>query len=324
MPEITFLEAIRQGMYEELKRDEKVVMMGEDIGHFGGPFKVSKGFLEEFGPKRIMDTPISESAFVGVAVGAALYGLRPIVEIQFIDFIACAFNQICNYAAKNRYRWGGPTPLVIRGPAGAGNRAGPFHSQMPEMWFARNAGLKVVVPGTPYDAKGLIKAAVRDPDPVIYIEHKNLYRRIKGEVPADDYIVPLGQANIVKPGNDMTLVTYGAMLHLALEAEKTLAQEGISVEIIDLRTIVPLDSKTVIESVKKTNRLLIVHEDVRMGGIAGEVGMRVMEEAFEYLDCPIVRITAQDTPVPQSPPLEDFYLPKISDILKAARKMKKY
>jgi 2-oxoisovalerate dehydrogenase E1 component beta subunit len=324
MPEMTFLDAIRQGLYEELKRDERVVMLGEDIGTFGGPFKVTRGFIEEFGPKRIMDTPISESAMVGFATGAALFGMRPIVEIQFIDFIACAFNQIVNYAAKNRYRWGGATPLVIRGPAGGGNRAGPFHSQMPEMWFARTAGLKVVVPGTPEDAKGLIKSAVRDPDPVIFIEHKNLYRRIKGEVPDTDYTVPLGRARIARAGTDITVATYGAMLHLALEAAAALVPEGISLEVIDLRTIVPLDSKAVVESVKKTSRLMIVHEDVRMGGVAGEIAMRVMEEAFEFLDCPIVRVTSQDTPVPQSPPLEDYYLPQKEEIVEAARKMKRY
>lgn len=324
MAEISYLEAIRQGIYEEMKRDPRVFCIGEDIGTLGGPFRVTRGFLEEFGPERVIDTPICESAFVGFSIGAALYGLRPVVEMQFMDFVACAFNQIVNYAAKNRYRWGAGTGLVIRGPAGAGNRAGPYHSQMPEMWFARTAGLKVVVPATPYDAKGLIKAAIRDPDPVIFLEHKNLYRRIRGDVPDTDYIVPLGQARIAREGRDVTLVTYGAMLHVALKAAETLEAEGTSVEVIDLRSIVPLDGRTIVDSVRKTNRLIVLHEDVRMGGIAGEIAMRVMEEAFDELAAPIVRITAPDTPVPQSPPLEDAYLPGEHDVLETVRKILQY
>ncbi len=323
MPVMTFLDAIRQGLYEEMRRDKRVFCIGEDIGQFGGAFKVTRGFLDEFGPERVIDTPICESAFIGFSTGAAIFGMRPVVEIQFIDFIACGFNQIVNYTAKSRYRWGAGVPLVIRGPCGAGNRTGPFHSQVPEMWFSHTPGLKVVFPATPYDAKGLIKSAVRDDDPVIFLEHKNLYRRIKGDVPDNDYTVPLGKANIVREGTDITLVTYGAMLHRVLEAMETLEKE-MSVEVIDLRTIYPLDRETVIESVKKTSKVMIVHEDNMTGGIGGEIVATICENCFEYLDGPPVRITAPDTPVPQSPPLEDFYLPKVQDVIDCARKLSAY
>ena len=323
MPTMTFLDAIRLGIYEELKRDEKVFCIGEDIGNFGGAFKVTRGFLEEFGPQRVIDTPISESAFIGFSSGAAMFGLRPVIEIQFIDFIACGFNQIVNFAAKCRYRWGAGIPIVIRGPCGAGNRAGPFHSQVPEMWFAHTPGLKVVFPATPYDAKGLIKASIRDDDPVIFLEHKHLYRKIKDEVPFDDYIVPLGKAKIVREGSDLTIVTYGATLHTALEALKTLDQE-MSIELIDLRTIYPLDREKVIESVKKTNKIIILHEDIQTGGIGGELVATICENCFEYLDGPPVRITSPDTPVPQAPTLEDYYLPKVQDVIDCTRKLAAY
>ena len=323
MAVITFLDAIKQGIHEEMRRDNKVFCIGEDIGKFGGAFKVTKGFLDEFGPDRVVETPISESAFIGFSSGAALFGLRPVIEIQFIDFIACGFNQIVNFAAKCRYRWGAGIPIVIRGPCGAGNRAGPFHSQVPEMWFSHTPGLKVVFPGTPYDAKGLIKSAIRDDDPVIFLEHKYLYRRIKDEVPSDDYVVPLGKANVVREGSDLTLVTYGAMLHTALKALETLDQE-MSVEVIDLRTIYPLDRETIFTSVKKTSKLIVLHEDIQTGGIGGEIVATICENCFEYLDGPPVRITAPDTPVPQAPTMEDFYLPNVQDVIDCARKLAAY
>ncbi|MBI4242589.1 MAG: alpha-ketoacid dehydrogenase subunit beta [Planctomycetes bacterium] len=324
MRSLTYLEAIREGLLQEIKRDKKVFMLGEDIGHFGGPFKVTQGFLEEFGQKRIIDTPICESGFIGFAVGAALFGLRPVVEIQFFDFVACGFNQIVNYAAKCKYRWGANVPLVIRGPMGAGNRAGPFHSQSEEIWFGHTPGLKVVMPATPYDAKGLIKAAIRDNDPVIYFEHKNLYRRIRGEVPEEDYIVPIGKAKVVQEGKDITIVTYGAMLHKVLEVIKEKELADISCEVVDLRTIYPLDTETIINSVKKTSRLLTVHEDSKTFGPAGEITQRVCEYAFDYLSAPPVRATSIDTPIPQSPTLEDRYLPSNTDIKKAIRKILDY
>lgn len=324
MRTLTYLEAISEGLREELRRDSNVIMLGEDIGHFGGPFKVTQGFIQEFGEKRIIDMPIAESGFIGFANGCALAGLRPVVEIQFIDFIACGFNQIVNFAAKCMYRWGANVPLVIRGPMGAGNRAGPFHSQSPEIWFAHTPGIKVVMPATPYDAKGLIKAAVRDNDPVIFLEHKHLYRKIRGEVPEGDYIVPIGQANVVREGKDLTIVTYGAMLHRTLEAiaDEKLAQS--SIEVIDLRTIYPLDTQTIIESVKKTGRIIIVHEDNKTYGPAGEITQRVCEHAFEYLSAPPVRVASIDTPIPQSPTLEDRYLPSHDNIKTAVESVLKY
>lgn len=311
-------------MLEELERDERVLVMGEDVGHFGGPFKVTKGFYEKFGRERVIDCPISESAIIGFATGAAMAGLRPIVEMQFIDFVTCGFNQLVNFAAKARYRWGQGVPLVVRGPSGAGNRAGPFHSLTPEMWFAHTAGLKVVCPATPYDAKGLIKAAVRDPDPVVYLEHKYLYRRIKDEVPADDYIVPIGKGRVVKEGKDISVITYGMMLHRCLEANQRLAQDGIDVEIIDLRTINPLDEELIIDSVRKTGKAVVVHEDVRMGGVGGEVIARICARAWEFLDSPPIRVTSADTPVPQSPPLEDAYLPSVEQIYDAVKTMARF
>lgn len=322
MAQMTYLEAIRQGLWEEMERDERVCIFGEDIGAFGGPFKITKGFIEKFGDKRVVDMPIAEAGFVGVATGAAIYGMRPVVEFQFIDFIPCAFNMIVNMAAKYRFRIGDPVPMVIRGPCGAGHRTGPYHAQHPEMWFVKTPGLKVVCPATPADAKGLIKAAIRDDDPVIYLEHKGLYRKIKDEVPDGEQLVPLGKARVVREGRDVTLVTYGAQLYTALEALKRL--EDVSVELIDLRSLVPLDQETILQSVRKTNRLIILHEDSRTGGIAGEIAMRVMENAFDSLAGPIVRITSQDCPVPQAGILEDEYLPQVEDVEKAVRKLMRF
>lgn len=324
MSQITYLEAIRQGIWEEMERDDRVFILGEDVGTYGGAFKVTQGMLERFGADRVLDTPISESAIVGAAIGASYMGLRPIVEMQFIDFISCAFDQITSFAAKSRYRWGAGVPIVIRGPSGGGVHGGPFHSQNPEMHYVHTPGLKVVAPSTPYDAKGLIKAAIRDEDPVIYLEHKFLYRRIKEELPEGDYVVPLGKAVIRRQGRDLTAITYGAMVYTTLEAAGELEKEGIDLEVIDLRSLQPLDKETILESVKRNNKVFIVHEDTRIGGIAGEIAAIVNEEVFEYLDGPVLRVTAPDTPVPYSPPLEESFLPKVSDVLNTARKLAAY
>jgi 2-oxoisovalerate dehydrogenase E1 component beta subunit len=324
MPVLTYLEAIRQGLWEEMERDERVFLLGEDIGVYGGAFKVTEGFLERFGEERVIDTPISEAAIVGAAIGAALVGLRPVAEMQFIDFISIAFDQLTNFAAKCRYRWGAAVPIVVRGPCGGGVHGGPFHSQNVEAYFFHTPGLKIVEPATPYDAKGLIKAAIRDDDPVLYFEHKYLYRRIRGEVPEDDYIVPIGKADVKRPGRDVTVLTYGWMLHKSLEAADLVAAEGIEVEVVDLRTLLPLDDETILSSVAKTGRAVIVHEDTRTGGIAGEIAMRINERIFEYLEAPVVRVTAPDTPIPFSPPLEEFFLPQVEEIVQAIRWVANY
>ena len=324
MAAVTYLEAIRQGIWEEMERDSSVFVLGEDVGIYGGAFKLTEGMLERFGEDRVVDTPISESAIVGAAIGAALMGMRPIAEMQFADFISCAFDQITNFAAKCRYRWGAGVPMVIRGPSGGGIHGGPYHSQNPEMHYVHTPGLKVVAPSTVYDAKGLIKAAIRDEDPVVYFEHKFLYRRLKEELPKGDWTVPIGKADVKRAGSDISVITYGAMVHLALEAAATLANDGIELEVVDLRTLFPLDKERILESVKKTNKVILLHEDVRTGGIAGELAAIIAEEAFEYLDGPIMRITAPDTPVPYSPPLEEFFLPKTSDIIRVARQLAAY
>jgi len=324
---VTFLEAIREGILEEMQRDERVFLMGEDIGVYGGAFKMTEGLLEKFGENRVIDCPISEIGFTGAAAGAAHMGMRPVVEMQFIDFISCAYDMITNYIATSRYRGTGPQPLVIRGPSGGGVRGGPFHSQNPEAAFFHTPGLKIVYPSTAYDAKGLIKSAIRDDDPVLFFEHKWLYRRpqLREVLPAEEYTVPIGKARTHREGTDLTIVTYAAMVHKSMEAAERLEQEdGLSVEIIDLRTILPLDEDAILESVKKTNRLLIVHEDTRTGGIAGEIAMRVNEKAFEWLDAPILRVTALDAPVPYSPPLEDEFLPQADDVVAAARYLAGY
>ncbi|MBZ5628288.1 MAG: alpha-ketoacid dehydrogenase subunit beta [Acidobacteriia bacterium] len=324
MPEVTYLEAIRQGIWEEMERDPSVFCIGEDIGVYGGAFKVTEGFVDRFGPERIIDTPIAESAIVGAAFGASLTGMRPVAEFQFMDFIGCAFNQIVNMVAKAHFRWGAPAPLVLRGPSGGGVHGGPFHSQNPEAWFVHVPGLKVVCPATAYDAKGLIKSAIRDNNPVIFFEHKFLYRRIKEELPEGDYTVPLGKARVARAGRHVSVIAYAAMVHTALEAAATLAKEGIELEVVDLRTLLPLDREAIAATVKKTNRAIVLHEDVRTGGIAGEVAAIINEEAFDWLDAPIVRITAKDTPVPFSPPLEDWFLPKAEDVVRAARRLMAY
>ena len=324
MPTVTYLEAIRQGIWEEMERDPGVFCLGEDIGIYGGAFKVTDGFIHRFGPERVIDTPIAESAIVGAAFGAALTGLRPVAEFQFMDFIGCAFNQITNMVAKAHFRWGAPAPLVIRGPSGGGVHGGPFHSQNPEMYFVHTPGLKVVCPGTAYDAKGLVKSAIRDNNPVIFFEHKFLYRRIKEELPADEYTVPIGKARIARSGRDISVITYAAMLHVALEAAEILAKEGIELEVLDLRTLLPLDRAAIAETVRRTNKVIILHEDTKTGGIAGEVTAIINEEAFDELDGPIVRIASHDSPVPFSPPLEEYFMPKVADVVREARTLKQY
>ncbi len=320
----TYVEAIKQGIREEMSADDRVFVLGEDVAVYGGAFKVTAGLLKEFGEDRVIDTPISESAIVAAAIGAGIMGMRPVAEMQFADFISCAFDQITNFAAKCRYRWGAGVPIVVRGPSGGGIHGGPFHSQNPEMYFVHTPGLKVVCPATAYDAKGLIKAAIRDPDPVIYFEHKYLYRRIKEELPAEDYIVPLGEAAVRRAGSDISVITYGAMVFVAMDAAKELEKEGIDLEVIDLRSLMPWDREKVLESVKKTSKVILLHEDTRTGGFAGEMAAVIAEDAFEYLDGPIRRITAPDTPVPYSPPLEEFFLPQVSDVVRVARELNDY
>ena len=320
----TYVDAIREGLREEMARDERVFLIGEDIGVYGGAFKVTDGLVGEFGEERVIDTPISETAIVGAAVGAAMMGMRPVAEMQFIDFISCAFDMITNFAAKSRYRTGVGVPLVIRGPSGGGVHGGPFHSQNPEAYFAHTPGLKVVQPATAYDAKGLIKAAIRDDDPVLFFEHKFLYRRIKEELPTEDYVVPIGKAAVRRPGRDLTIVTYGAMLWTALEAAKTLEAEGIDAEVVDLRTLFPMDEETVLDSVAKTNKAILLHEATRTGGIGAEIAAVLSERCFEYLDGPLVRVTAPDTPVPYSPPLEEAFLPNAEKVCRAARALAAY
>jgi 2-oxoisovalerate dehydrogenase E1 component beta subunit len=321
MPEVTYLEALKQGLWEEMERDERVFLLGEDIGAYGGAFKVTDGFLERFGAKRVIDTPISEAAIVGAAAGAAHMGLRPVAEMQFIDFISCAYDMLTNYVATARYRAGLATPLVVRGPSGGYVRGGPFHSQMPEAAFFHTPGLKLVAPATARDAKGLIKAAIRDDDPVLYFEHKYLYRRIKEELPeGEEILTPIGKARVARAGTDLSIITWSATLWKVLEAAEQLERDdGVAVEVLDLRTLLPMDDDAITATVKKTNRVLIVHEDTRTGGIAGEITARINEYAFEWLDAPVRRVTAHDTPLPYAPTLEDFVLPQTADVVRAAR-----
>ena len=320
----TYLEAIRQGLWEEMERDSSVFCIGEDIGIYGGAFKVTDGLIDRFGPERVVDTPIAETAIVNAAFGAAITGLRPVAEFQFIDFISCAFNQITNLLARAHYRWGAPVPVVLRGPCGGGVHGGPFHSQNPEMYFAHTPGLKVVCPATAFDAKGLIKSAIRDNNPVLFFEHKFLYRRIKEDLPKNDYTVPIGTARVVRAGHDVSVITYAAMLYVALEAAEVLGKEGIELEVVDLRTIQPLDRDMIKATVEKTNRVIILHEDTRTGGIAGEIAAVINEDCFDSLDAPITRIASLDTPVPFSPPLEEHFLPKVADVVREARRLKAY
>jgi 2-oxoisovalerate dehydrogenase E1 component beta subunit len=316
----TYLEAIRQGLWEELERDERVFLIGEDIGALGGPFRVTEGMLARFGPERVIDAPVSEQAIVGAAAGAAHMGLRPICEMQFIDFIACAYDMLTNYVATARYRAGLSTPLVVRGPCGGYVRGGPFHSQNPEAAFLHTPGLKIVCPATARDAKGLIKSAIRDDDPVLYFEHKYLYRRVKEELPAGEVLTPIGPARLAREGRDLTVIAWSAMVWKALEAAERLEQEdGLSVEVLDLRTLLPMDDEAIVTTVRKTNRVLIACEDTRTGGVAGEITARINELAFEWLDAPVRRVGAHDVPLPFAPTLEDFVLPQTEDLVQACR-----
>jgi len=326
MPEVTYLEALKEGLAEEMARDERVFILGEDVGAFGGAFKVTEGLQQRFGVDRVIDTPIAETAIVGAAAGAAHMGLRPVCEMQFIDFISCAYSILTNYVATARYRAGLSTPMVVRGPSGGFVRGGPFHSQNPEAAFLHTPGLKIVAPATARDAKGLIKAAIRDEDPVLYFEHKYLYRRIKEDLPeGEEVLTPIGQARVAREGKDLSIITWSAMLWKSLDAAERLEREdGLSVEVLDLRTLLPMDDAAIVATVKKTNRVLIVHEDTRTGGVAGEITARINELAFEWLDAPVKRVCAHDVPLPYAPTLEDFVLPQVEDVVAAARWLARY
>ena len=325
MTEITYLEAIRQALFEEMERDPNVFLLGEDIGAYGGAFKVTDGLLAKFGEQRVIDTPISEAGIVGAAAGAAHMGMRPVVEMQFIDFISCAYDMLTNYVATARYRAMLPCPMVVRGPSGGYVRGGPFHSQNPEAAFLHTPGLKIVAPATATDAKGLLKAAIRDDDPVLYFEHKYLYRRIKEEMPPGDHVVPIGKARTAREGKDLSIITYGATVWKALEAAEQLEKEdGLRAEVIDLRSLLPMDDDAIMATVKKTSRVMIVHEDTRTGGIAGELTARINERGFEWLDAPVLRVTAADVPLPYAPPLEDYELPQTADVVTVARRLAAY
>lgn len=323
--ELTYIAALSEAMREEMRRDPNVLIMGEDIaGDFGGAFKATKGFEAEFGARRVLNTPIAELGFVGAATGMALMGLRPIIEMQFADFISSAFDSIVQFAATTHYRWGGAVPWVIRAPSDGGIRSGPFHSQNPEAWFVHTPGLKVVAPATPADAKGLMIAAIRDNNPVIYFESKPLYRSLKGFVPAGEYVVPLGVANLARAGGDLSIITYGAMVHQALAAAEKLATDGIAAEVLDLRTLKPLDTDAILATARKTGKVLVVHAANKLAGIGAEVAALISEETFEWLDAPVRRLGGLDTPVPFSPPLEDAYRPNAEKIYTTARELAAY
>ncbi len=324
MAEITYLEAIREALFEEMERDENVICLGEDVGVFGGAFKVTEGLQARFGGNRVIDTPISEIAIVGAAAGAAHMGMRPVAEMQFIDFIACAYDMLTNYVATSRYRTGLACPMVVRGPSGGYGRSGPFHSQNAEAAFLHTPGLKIVCPSTAEDAKGLLKSAIRDDDCVLFFEHKYLYRRIKGVMPAGDHLTPIGKARVARAGTDLSIITYGATVWKALDAAEELAKSGVAAEVIDLRTLAPLDDDAIVATVRKTNRVVIVHEDTRTGGIAGEITARINELCWEWLDAPVLRVTAHDVPLPSAPALEDFVLPQTADIVAAAQRLLTY
>jgi 2-oxoisovalerate dehydrogenase E1 component beta subunit len=324
MSEMTYLQAISDGLRTEMRRDPRVFVIGEDVGVYGGAFKVTLGFQEEFGAWRVIDAPLSETAIVGGATGAAIMGMRPVAEMQFADFVSCAWDHLVTVAAKQRWRVGTPIPIVVRLPSGGGFSGGPFHSQNPESSFAHIPGLKCVCPSTPEDAKGLIISAIEDPNPVLFFEHKHLYRRIKAEVSDERYTIPIGKARIHREGDDITVITWGAMVHTADEAAQQLDADGVSVEIVDLRTILPWDKEAVLESVRKTSKVLILHEDTHTGGFGGEIGATIAEEAFEDLDAPIKRVTAPDTPVPFSPPLEKAFIPQVEDVVAGLRDLAAY
>jgi pyruvate/2-oxoglutarate/acetoin dehydrogenase E1 component len=320
----TYLQAISDGLRSEMQRDKRVFIIGEDVGVYGGAFKVTQGFQEEFGPWRVIDAPLSETAIVGGCTGAAIMGMRPVAEMQFADFISCAWDHLVTVAAKQRYRAGTPVPITVRLPSGGGFSGGPFHSQNPESSFAHIPGLKVVCPATPADAKGLLIEAIQDPNPVLYFEHKHLYRRIKDEVPEERYSIPFGEARMHREGDDISLITWGAMVYTADEAAKKLEGEGVSVEILDLRTLAPWDKEAVLRSVEKTSKALVLHEDTHTGGFGAEIAATISEEAFESLDGPVRRIAAPDTPVPFSPPLEKAFIPQVEDVVAGLKELAEY
>ncbi|HSU82942.1 MAG TPA: alpha-ketoacid dehydrogenase subunit beta [Thermoanaerobaculia bacterium] len=324
MATVTYLEAIRQALWDEMEQDPRVFMLGQDIGTYGGAFRVTAGFLDHFGPGRIVDTPISESAMIGAAIGAAMMGMLPVVEMQFIDFISCAFNQIINFAAPNHYRWGQQVPIVVRGPSGGNVHGSAYHSQNPESYFHHTPGLKIVAPGTVADAYGLLRSAIQDPNPVLYFEHKYLYRRLKDELPSGDGLVPIGQARLAREGRDLSVITYGAMLQVALEAAGRLEAEGIDLEVLDLRTIKPLDQEAILATVRKTSRVIVLTEEQTTGSVAGEVAARISQDAFEWLDGPVHRLCCPDTPVPYSPTLEEAYLPNVDKLAAKVRELASY
>jgi pyruvate/2-oxoglutarate/acetoin dehydrogenase E1 component len=316
MPEMTYLEAISDGLRTEMRRDASVFCLGEDIGAFGGAFKVTDGFVAEFGADRVLDTPLAENTIIGAATGAAIEGMRPVCEMQFADFISCGFDQLVNVAAKLHYRQGVAVPIVVRLPSGGGFSGGPFHSQNPEAWFLQTPGLKVLAPATAADAKGLLASAIRDPNPVCFLEHKGLYRHVKGEVPAGEHTVPIGSARLAREGEEMTVIAYGSSVPLALQAVDELAQD---IEVIDLRSLCPLDSETILASARKTGKVLVAHEATRSCGVGAEVSALIAAEAFEDLDAPVRRLTAPDVPIPFSPPLEQSVLPQLEDFKEACR-----
>jgi pyruvate/2-oxoglutarate/acetoin dehydrogenase E1 component len=321
MAEMTYLQAISDGLREEMRRDESVFCLGEDIGAFGGAFKVTDGFIEEFGADRVLDTPLAENAIVGAAVGAAIEGMKPVAEMQFSDFISCGFDQLVNVAAKLHYRQGVSVPMVVRLPSGGGFSGGPYHSQNPEAWFVQAPGLKVVAPATADDAKGLLVSAIRDPNPVCFMEHKGLYRRVKGEVPEGDYAVPIGEARVAREGEEMSVIAYGSSVALALQAAEELDED---IEVLDLRTVQPLDEDAVLASARKTGKVLVAHEATRSCGAGAEVAALISERAFEDLDAPIRRLTTPDVPIPFSPPLEQHVLPQLDDMKEACRELLAY
>jgi 2-oxoisovalerate dehydrogenase E1 component beta subunit len=325
MPVLTYIDAISRGMWEEMERDPAVFLIGEDIGAYGGAFKATKGFQEHFGPERVIDSVLSEAAIIGAATGAALAGMRPIAEMQFADFVTCAFNQLVTNASKIYYRWGIPVPMVVRLPSGGYIHGGPYHSASTEAWFAHVPGLKVVAPSTPSDAKGLIKAAVRDNNPVMFFEFKYLYRRVKGEVTDGDITVPIGKGDVKREGGDVTIITYGSTVHFSLEASEIISKEdGIETKVVDLRTLLPLDRDLIIDAVRATGRALVVHEDTLTGGVGGEVAALIAEHAFQYLDAPVKRVGALDAPVPFAPTLEAAHLPDTARIVQALRDLIRY
>jgi 2-oxoisovalerate dehydrogenase E1 component beta subunit len=319
---MTYIEAISRAMWDEMESDESVFLIGEDIGAYGGAFKATKGFLKRFGGKRVIDATLSEAAIVGAATGAAVAGMRPIAEMQFADFVTCGFNQLVTNSAKIHYRWHLPVPMVVRLPSGGYIHGGPYHSTSPEAWFFHVPGLKIVAPSTPSDAYGLMRSAIRDNNPVIYLEFKYLYRRIKGEVPGGGHTVPLGRGEIRRNGDDLAVITYGSTTHFCLEAADTLAREdGVEARVVDLRSLMPLDVELILASAKAAGKVLIVHEDSLTGGIGAEIAALIADREFRSLDAPVRRVGALETPVPFAPPLEDFVLPNTGKILAAMREL---